>query len=363
MARLGGRDYEAVLDFTHRLYSFTRADTFAQRLCRALPALVGAEQTSWNAFAFSLPRAEVHAYPELADPAGDIRRFNEHLVEHPAIRNYLVTGNPEPFAISDFVSRREFHRLPIYEHLYRPQGHEDQMGFCLTPPAGESFAVALARDRRSFTERDRAVLAAVRPHVARAWDNARAFDRARRALVSGDAGRCSFGVCLIELDVDGRPVDLSKRAGEWLYRHFRHRTARELPSPLRDWLQDGHKRGRRRVGDGIFTHDALGCRLLVRHLPEVGPGGGAGVLLLEERMGLIGSARTVLRQAGLSDRQVDVLAEVERGKSNDEVAATLCISPATVKKHLEHIFDRLHVSNRTAAVACARSLIDAGESD
>jgi DNA-binding NarL/FixJ family response regulator len=39
--------------------------------------------------------------------------------------------------------------------------------------------------------------------------------------------------------------------------------------------------------------------------------------------------------------------------SNQEIAVELGLSMATVRTHLEHIFDRLDVSNRTAAVAKA----------
>jgi DNA-binding NarL/FixJ family response regulator len=42
---------------------------------------------------------------------------------------------------------------------------------------------------------------------------------------------------------------------------------------------------------------------------------------------------------------------VEKGQHNNEIASELGVRPRTVKKHLEHIFDKLGVDNRTAAVA------------
>src|SRR5690606_36138166 len=44
---------------------------------------------------------------------------------------------------------------------------------------------------------------------------------------------------------------------------------------------------------------------------------------------------------GLSDREVEVLGLVARGNSNKEVARALSISEATVKTHLNHIFQKL----------------------
>ena len=55
----------------------------------------------------------------------------------------------------------------------------------------------------------------------------------------------------------------------------------------------------------------------------------------------------------LSSREIDVLSAVARGASNREVADSLFISEATVKTHLIHIFQKLGVADRTAAVTVA----------
>lgn len=46
-----------------------------------------------------------------------------------------------------------------------------------------------------------------------------------------------------------------------------------------------------------------------------------------------------------------VLQLVAAGRSNPEIAERLCIAPSTVRKHLEHVFAKLGVSNRWAAAA------------
>jgi DNA-binding CsgD family transcriptional regulator len=53
----------------------------------------------------------------------------------------------------------------------------------------------------------------------------------------------------------------------------------------------------------------------------------------------------------LTDREVEILAWVARGKTNQEIAALLVVSPHTVRKHLEHAFKKLRVHTRAAAVA------------
>jgi DNA-binding NarL/FixJ family response regulator len=55
----------------------------------------------------------------------------------------------------------------------------------------------------------------------------------------------------------------------------------------------------------------------------------------------------------LSAREVEVLSLVARGAANKEVARTLFISETTVKTHLSHIFTKLGVDDRTAAVTVA----------
>ncbi|MFI6481761.1 response regulator [Nonomuraea sp. NPDC050663] len=57
----------------------------------------------------------------------------------------------------------------------------------------------------------------------------------------------------------------------------------------------------------------------------------------------------------LSGREIEVLGAVARGLSNKAIAAHLCISEATVKTHLLHVFAKLGVDDRTAAVTVAAS--------
>ena len=56
----------------------------------------------------------------------------------------------------------------------------------------------------------------------------------------------------------------------------------------------------------------------------------------------------------LTPREVEVLDAVAEGRTNARVAQALRLSPRTVQKHLEHVFEKLGVDNRTAAVRAAR---------
>ena len=55
----------------------------------------------------------------------------------------------------------------------------------------------------------------------------------------------------------------------------------------------------------------------------------------------------------ISARELAVLTLVARGASNKEIARSLHLSVATVKSHLIHLFSKLGVADRTAAVTVA----------
>lgn len=66
--------------------------------------------------------------------------------------------------------------------------------------------------------------------------------------------------------------------------------------------------------------------------------------------------RAGLGPSGLTAREKDILRQVERGATNREIADALQISCHTVKTHLDHIFRKLGVHNRTQAAIKATHL-------
>ena len=57
----------------------------------------------------------------------------------------------------------------------------------------------------------------------------------------------------------------------------------------------------------------------------------------------------------LSPREIEVLVLIADGLTNQEIADTLYIGVSTVKKHINHIFNKLDVTHRAQAVSCART--------
>jgi DNA-binding response OmpR family regulator len=63
-----------------------------------------------------------------------------------------------------------------------------------------------------------------------------------------------------------------------------------------------------------------------------------------------------LPDVALTPREAEVLSWLAKGKTNRDIADILGMSPRTVNKHLEHIFEKLGVETRTAAAALASRL-------
>lgn len=59
---------------------------------------------------------------------------------------------------------------------------------------------------------------------------------------------------------------------------------------------------------------------------------------------------------GISERELEVLQLLAAGQSNKEIANRLAVSPNTIKTHVSHLFGKLGVRRRTAAIGRAREL-------
>jgi len=110
----------------------------------------------------------------------------------------------------------------------------------------------------------------------------------------------------------------------------------DTTAAVREWLA-----GR----TGAPLQIELGCgRLECRSLGRSSRG-----LTLTQLDAVAGDARAPA--AELTPRETDVLEWVAKGKTNRDIGDILGMSPRTVNKHLEHIYAKLGVETRTAAVA------------
>ena len=118
---------------------------------------------------------------------------------------------------------------------------------------------------------------------------------------------------------------------------------------------------------GFILKDARGEDLIAA-VRAVANGGAwldpaiAGTVIEAYRSTGIPRAQQQAKLAELTDREIDVLRLIGRGTSNTEIAEQLFISEGTVKSHIGHIFTKLDLRDRAAAIVFAfdHALVEPG---
>ncbi|MHC3436006.1 response regulator [Delftia lacustris] len=177
--------------------------------------------------------------------------------------------------------------------------------------------------------------------------NARATRQAQEAVDVAGLG-------VVVLDGQGRVAWRSPQASRWLEEAFA-----DQPFPMEaagDWLA-GARQPDQAGHQDLALALADGRQLLARHMGASGLG--ESMVLLSHEAPQAPAARR-LQQVALTPRETEVLSWLSKGKTNRDIADILGMSPRTVNKHLEHIFEKLGVETRTAAAAVAGQLLQAG---
>jgi len=185
------------------------------------------------------------------------------------------------------------------------------------------------------------LLARIRVHLA----NARMAQSARTAL---DA----FGRFLLAVDGTGKVMWCTPQAARLLGTALTgfDTEGYVVPSDVRAWLDQSASAPASSPPTPIELAAGSASKLRLLYVGQVGT---------EERLLRVIEGEAVSDQAVLksrllvTDREAEVLLWIARGKSNRDIAEILSLSPRTVNKHLEQIFTKLGVENRTSAAALA----------
>src|SRR5229473_1570287 len=187
------------------------------------------------------------------------------------------------------------------------------------------------------------MLARIRVHLA----NARLTQSARAALdVSGRY--------LLAVSRQGKIMWATPQAQKLLSDKLAAAGADDelaLPQPMLEWLEQAQKgkAGSKTTAMASFPDDE---QLRLQYMGKLGPN--------EFLLRLAKDTSTHLpaefsSELGLTTREGEVLSWLSKGKTNRDIAQILGLSPRTVDKHLEQIYAKLGVENRTAAAAIATS--------
>ncbi len=353
LGRLTQRDLRALGACVTEIYALLDLDTFREHVVRAIAKVVPAEVITYTEIGRrGQPTVRV-LHPARAVTSDLMLAFEHHRHEHPLIKHFSDNPHGRAAKISDFLTQREFRRLGLYDEFFRQIGVDHQMVVGLPAPSPRVVGVALNRSGLDFSERDRLLLSALRPHIVQALRNAESFSQMRGEVALVLQGLEEIGRGIVLLGSDGGIRSATRLARQWLTTYFGHRAerAKRLPDALERWVrfQGTTVNG---SGDVLSARKPLivegeARRLVVRLIPA----SGGGLLLLEQRH--TAPTPASFESLGLSRREAEVLAWVAQGKTDAVIGTILSLSSRTVAKHLEHIYQRLGVENRSAAVAHA----------
>jgi DNA-binding NarL/FixJ family response regulator len=186
------------------------------------------------------------------------------------------------------------------------------------------------------------MLARIRVHLA----NARLTQSARAALdVSGRY--------LLAVNRQGKILWATPQAQKLLSDNLAAGNDDELvlPQPMLQWLEQAQKgkAGSKTTAMASFPNDE---QLRLQYMGTLGPNEFLLRLAKDTSANLPAEFTSEL---GLTTREGEVLSWLSKGKTNRDIAQILGLSPRTVDKHLEQIYAKLGVENRTAAAAIATS--------
>jgi DNA-binding NarL/FixJ family response regulator len=397
MLRLTARDLREALRFLAGCDGASGVQAFAASVTAALPAVIPCDVA---VFGMANPRARILQAvenPRVTSPA-DLEVFVRH--RHPLLAHFATTGEREARRMSDFVTRRELHALPIYNEFYAPLRLEHQLGIFINHTPAAFDGVTANRTHRDFSERDRSMLTVLRPHIVQAYRTAMTVDRLRADLAFAAKAIETTGFGLIVLaEGSGRMHLVSPSAAGLLTRYFgSRRRADDLPETLDRWVRSHTEAARdssrlppvlaplvvehngqrlvvrllrlgrdtllmleepsaranwlRLASLGVAAREA--CRLVEWLREEVV--GGAG-LSLENQMGpaewLCADPAPPRDRAQLTPHEVRLLGLIAEGHSYKTAAAVLGSSVNTIAFHMKHIFEKLQVHSKSEAVAKA----------
>ncbi len=352
MQRLTGSGLRSLSSFLHKLYELRTHDEFTTHLVQSLPSITEGEFTSYNEFVAGSPKVTYKSdqLPYCPNPSHYAKVLEYHLHEHPVVTHFLQTKDKLAYTFSDFLPTREFQETALHNEFYKPL----KMSFLLfmgLRVGKRMLSISRHRDDKEFPDSAKTAFNAIHPHIEQALANSLAVTRMQSEL---DAIHKAFdsgqqGVIVV---TGQERIRFSNACAQRLLKDYglQTRSASDLlPGHLRDWL-----RHLRKIVAGCDDVPAAvrplvikgeSGRLIIRRIPQES----YDVLILEEQRTTPSYDR--FRCFGLSEREIEVLGWAARGKTNPEIGLILKISRRTVHKHLEHVYLKLGVENRMAAVA------------
>jgi DNA-binding CsgD family transcriptional regulator len=180
--RLGSADLRSVLDALQTIgQASTTQDGFAREGVTRLPRLVSSELTTLSVCDLDTGHRSVVSDLPGAISKREIDVFDRYFYEHPLVREHGRNPGATTRRIDDLVPATEFQRTPLFNEYYRPIRIDHAMAVPIHVDRTLLVSFVFNRSRRGFSDRDRACIELIRPHLGNLYRLRRAMDTVRTA--------------------------------------------------------------------------------------------------------------------------------------------------------------------------------------
>jgi DNA-binding NarL/FixJ family response regulator len=263
---------------------------------------------------------------------------------------------------------RDFHRTEFYDFLHSQRiGHDRHIYLGSKTQPEAVIALFKTQNDRDFSKQDLGLMRLLVPYLYEAVKNVGQFVKLQveRDIYRSVSQNLLSGVII--LDCSMKIMHMNEKAREVLgmpdgFGIHRLETTHSDPSILITAIKEDCALLRKYMEDNLhqiapFPRSrildlrnerkyALSCRVLMDNLSVL------NYPLYMVQIRELGSNTTgnkeVLKNTyGLTDREIEILENICNGFTNLQIATKLFISEITVKKHIQHIFDKVGVNSRT----------------
>ncbi|MFT4021260.1 MAG: response regulator transcription factor [Acinetobacter sp.] len=164
-------------------------------------------------------------------------------------------------------------------------------------------------------------------------------------------------MAILAVDRQGKIVWQTEKAKQLLQQPLMDLAGFEMG--LIHWFQDlAHEKEPKKLMNCVYSAPNQQWQLNLLTVWEADQANAKNYLVQIKHLAAMRQTVDILRHCPqLTQREAEVVHWLLLGKTNKDIAEILQLSPRTVNKHLEHIFEKLSVENRTAAVAYVNSIM------
>jgi DNA-binding CsgD family transcriptional regulator len=340
-------DWEIINECLLHIYRETEPTRHTRVMLEVVGRLAPGRYIVLNKMHIPTRRFSLESLPAGLAEREEIPTIVRYLDQSPFVHYYVATGDPQWKTISDFMPVEDFYATELHQLGLSRVGVNSQMCGMLAVVDQVAYGLTINRSDDGFSERERAMLNVLHPHLVTSFLNAQSFAKAQNSLTQLksviDAAPGAYGY----FNGERQLAWLQPLAQAWLSTFFNGDTQNPagLPESIARLIVSARDRAVH-LDQTNATH-----RLSVCILPAAL---GGWILRLENQPLRSPSHFRPLPQ--FSVRKNEVLKWMVEGKRNSEIAAILCLSTRTVEKHVSEILASLKVENRATAIIRAMEL-------